>query len=105
MADLSGAAGRSAVEASAEDQTGAEPSGNLDVDDVRDAARRAEPRLPEPTEVRIVVHADGQSEASLELRRRPPICPARQDARRADDVALQRSWNPEHDGSDGGPWS
>src|SRR3954463_5883007 len=84
VADLAGQADRAVVEAPAEHEARADARGDLDVQDVGQAARGADRDLAERTEVGVVVDLDRDVEAALELRGGPQADPVGQDHRRAD---------------------
>ena len=78
------------VEAAADQESGADARRDLHVDDVGGAARRAEARLGERAQVRVVLDCDRHAQALAQRRRRMDADPAGQDHGRSDD-AVRRS--------------
>ncbi len=86
VAELAGEAAGAPVEPAVEDEPGADPRGDLEVDQVAGVAPGAERRLGQRAEVRVVVdhHRDVEPAAHLGLRGHAD--PARQDRRPAHDA-------------------
>ena len=80
MADLAGDAAEAPVRSAAEDEPGADAGGDAHVDQVVDAAGRAEHLLAQGADVGVVLELDGDAEARLHLGRRADAVPAGEDA-------------------------
>ena len=102
VADLAGGASRAVVEPPVEDEAGADPGGDLDVDEVRAVAPSAPHDLRQSAEVGVVLDAHRQAELGLHERLRARADPAGQDGRVPDlaAVAAQRAWKAHADAGD-----
>src|SRR5205085_4556185 len=77
--DLPGQPDGAAMEPTAQHQTGAHAAGELDVEEVGDAAAGAVLVLGHRAEVGVVVDGDRESQATAQLVGRGELVPARQD--------------------------
>lgn len=105
MAELAGDPRAAAEQPPTADQTGTDPGGQLDVDQVVDLAGDTGGTFSERTEVRVVVDGDGHPETGLEGRRDGRAAPPGEHHRGADRAAgaVDRSGNPGAAGNDLGP--